>query len=116
MICVLKGSEVTPLSYLGPGEFLGELSFFDSNPRSATVIAVEESTLITIPVTEKERQIPDWLLKMAQSLTTKIRENDELIRKHGIKKKTAETIPPLSIPEQTHYYQVIKRHKDAAQA
>lgn len=114
MICVLKGSQITPLSYLSAGEFLGELSFFDGEPRSATVIAVEESSLIAIPVSEKTKQFPEWLLKLAQSLTKKIRYNDELIRKHGIRKRQVETIKPLSIEEQTHYYQVIKRYQGKA--
>lgn len=114
MICVLKGSQVTPLAYLGAGEFLGELSFFDGQPRSATVIAVEDSIITTINETEKKVEFPGWLLKLAQSLTHKIRYNDELIRKRGIRKNKVDTIKPLTIEEQTYYYQVIKRHQEQA--
>lgn len=113
MICVLKGSEVTPLSYLGPGEFLGELSFFDEQPRSATVIAIEDSVLSTIPSEARNTEFPKWLLSLAKSLTKKIRYSDELIRKRGIRKRQVESIKPLSIEEQTQYYQVIKRYQES---
>jgi len=112
MICVLKGSQVTPLSYLEEGQFLGELSFFDDQPRSATVIATKETSLFAIPFSEKEKQFPDWLLKLGQSLTKKIRHNDELIRKHGLRKKHVESIRPLNIEEQTYYYQLIKKYQN----
>ena len=112
MICVMKGSEIIPLAYLGQGEFLGELSFFDHKPRSATVIALEESILLSVSTHQGEKQIPSGILTMARSLTKKVRYNDELIRKHGLRKRHIESIAPLSIEEQTHFYQVIKKHQE----
>ena len=41
LVCVRKGSQVTAVAKLGPGEYIGELSFFDNKPRGADIIALE---------------------------------------------------------------------------
>src|ERR1044071_10276195 len=42
-----EGKEII-LSMMGPGEFFGEMSLIDNEPRSATVIATETLDLVTI--------------------------------------------------------------------
>jgi CRP-like cAMP-binding protein len=42
-----EGKEII-LSLLGPGDFFGEMSLFDDEPRSATVVATEQLDLVTI--------------------------------------------------------------------
>ncbi|MEK6625118.1 MAG: cyclic nucleotide-binding domain-containing protein [Bdellovibrionota bacterium] len=111
LICVLKGSQVTPLAYLEQGEYFGEMSFFDRRPRSATVIATQDCELVRIPVNELEKQFPLWLYTLATSICTKIRHVDELIRVKGIKKQNVKGIRPLDMKEQTHYFQLIKKAK-----
>ena len=106
MVYVIKGTQVTPLAYLGPGEYIGELSFFDQNPRSANIIALEKSSLIKIPVSTLDKQFPKWLITMAQSITKKLRYTDEIIRQKGIRKKNVETIQALSIDEQRRIFQL----------
>lgn len=107
LVFVVNGTQITPLAYLVDGEYLGELSFFDHQPRSAYVVAVEETTLIQIPTQELERQFPPWLILMARHITSKLRATDELIRKKGLRKQNVEGIKPLSIEEQRHYLSVI---------
>ncbi|MCP4914749.1 MAG: cyclic nucleotide-binding domain-containing protein [Oligoflexia bacterium] len=108
LVFVNNGTKITPLAFLGPGEYIGELSFFDKEPRSAHVICVEPSTLIRIPVTEKEKQFPRWLETIAISITHKLRKTGELVRQKGIRKQNVETMKPLTIEEQRHYYQKLQ--------
>lgn len=110
LVFVTDGTKVTPLAYLGDGEYLGELSFFDGQPRSAHVVCIEDTTLIEIPITEKAKQFPPWLITMAQSITHKLRASSELIRQKGIRKKNVETIKPLSIEEQREYYGHLQKY------
>ncbi|MBM7783494.1 CRP-like cAMP-binding protein [Tenggerimyces flavus] len=45
------------LSVLGPGQMFGELSLFDPGPRSSTVSAVTDATLLALG----QEQLMDWL-------------------------------------------------------
>lgn len=106
LVFVIKGSQVTPLAYLGPGEFVGELSYFDHQPKSAYVIATQETHLIKIPNKLVDKHFPEWMKRLAVDITGKLRATDELIRQKGIRRKKAEGIKPLSIEEQSHYYKL----------
>lgn len=111
LVFVNDGTKITPLAYLGSGEYLGELSFFDKQTRSANVICVEDSTLIQVPVDEIDKQFPKWLVLLAQNLTKKIRKSDELIRKKGIRKQNVESIKALTIDEQRYYFKCLQDYK-----
>jgi CRP-like cAMP-binding protein len=111
MVCLLKKSQVIPIAYLGDGEYFGELSFFDQRPRSATVVCTKDATLSKIPVTEIDQQIPKWLQTLARRMSHKIRSLDELISKRGIRKTKSESIKPLSLEEERHYFSLITQAK-----
>lgn len=112
LIYVNDGTKVTPLAYLGAGEYLGELSFFDHMPRSAHVATLEPTTLIQIPVDQLGQQFPEWLITIAQNITSKLRRTGDVIRQKGIRKQNVETIKPLSIDEQRHYFQLVEKFKE----
>lgn len=111
LVFVSKGSQITPVAYLEKGEIIGELSFFDHEPRSAGVICLSDCSFIKIPSTIVEAKFPDWLKIMALSLTKKIRHYDELIRQKGLRKKNLQSIKPLTIEEQTKIYRRLEEHK-----
>jgi CRP/FNR family cyclic AMP-dependent transcriptional regulator len=108
MICMQKGSQITPLAYLGAGQYLGELSFFDKEPRSATVICVEDTTIIKISSKELKNQFPPWLENCSQSITKRIRGLDAVIRETGIRRTNVGTVKPLSMEEKKHYFDILK--------
>ncbi len=107
IVCLTKGTQVIPIAFLNAGEYFGELSFFDQKPRSAHVIATEDTTLIQIPILELKKHMPKWLLTMAKSITAKIRITDQIIREKGLSKRQTIHMKPLSIEEQRHYYSLI---------
>ena len=113
MVFVQKGSQIIPVAYLGDGEYIGELTFFDEGKRSASIICTEDSEFIKIPVEEMHKHCPVWMKVIGKQLTRKIREGDELIRSKGIRKKNVEGIKPLSIEEQTRCFKIVDQKKNA---
>lgn len=111
MVFVQKGSQIIPVAYLEAGEYIGELSFFDDEPRSASIICIEDTTFKKISAEEMNAHFPNWLKTIGHQLSRKIREGDELIRSKGIRKKKVESIKPLDISEQTRCFKLVDIHK-----
>ena len=111
MVFVQKGSQIIPVAYLGDGEYIGELSFFDEGKRSASIICTEDTEFVKISYEEMNQRCPAWMKTLGQQLTRKIREGDELIRSKGIRKKNVEGIKPLSMEEQTHCFKLVDQKK-----
>jgi CRP-like cAMP-binding protein len=109
LVCVRKGTQVTAIAKLGPGEYIGELSFFDNRPRGADIIALSDCLLVQIPAVEIRESFPGWMATLGKALALKIRMYDEVIRSKGVKKSNVETIKPLSIEEQRTYYQILSK-------
>jgi CRP-like cAMP-binding protein len=111
MVFVQKGSQIIPVAYLGAGEYIGELSFFDEGKRSASIICTEDTEFLKISVDEMHKHCPAWLKTIGIQITKKIREDDELIRSKGIRKKNVEGIKPLSIEDQSHCFKLVDLKK-----
>jgi CRP-like cAMP-binding protein len=62
---ITTGDQETILSTFGPGDFFGDMALFDHGPRSADVVANEDSTLLRLSAVSFER-----LAKEAPSLAT----------------------------------------------
>ncbi len=70
-----EGKELT-LTILTPFQFLGELALLDDVPRSATVIALEQSTLLSINKRDFARLLetyPRMSIPMLRQLTRRVR-------------------------------------------
>jgi CRP/FNR family cyclic AMP-dependent transcriptional regulator len=109
LVCVRKESQVTAIARLGAGEYIGELSFFDNLPRGADIIALDSCQLIKIPAEEIRANFPRWITTLGHGLAQKLRLHDDVIRQRGIKKSNVETIKPLSIDEQRHYFKLLSK-------
>lgn len=107
LICTLKGTEVKALATIIPGEFIGELSFFDGRPRASTVIALEKSTLFQIPKHEMANLLPDWYQLVGANLTKKIRTLDHVVQDSNIRRFSGEGGKSLSIDDQRRLYKAI---------
>ena len=76
------GGEVS-LSTLGKGSFFGEMSLFDEKPRSATVVAQEDTTIVEIRREAFLQQItksPEISLKILAEMAGRIRSTDETVK------------------------------------
>src|SRR4051812_5480731 len=73
LICTVMNTQVKVLARIEPGEFIGELSFFDGKPRASHIVALEESVVQKIPKDELMKHLPFWFVEVGKNLTKKIR-------------------------------------------
>jgi HEAT repeat protein len=77
-VAVRKGGRV--LARLGAGDFFGEMSLFDAEPRSATVIAIGEVEVLSL---QRERfhslvqQRPGILMQLCTTLVRRLRQAEQ---------------------------------------
>jgi len=81
MVGEADGKE-TILSIIGPGEFFGEMSLIDDNPRSASVVAIEPCEMLALTRRDfRKCLVENTLLAMAvmRVLVRRLREADRKI-------------------------------------
>lgn len=100
LICTVQGTQVKAIARIEPGEFIGELSFFDGKPRATHIVAIERSVVIQIPKDEIMDHLPFWFIEVGKNLTKKIRLLDGIVHSSNFRKIGAEDQKPLSIEEQ----------------
>ncbi len=77
-----EGSDVI-LAILGPGDTVGEMSLIDSAGRSASVLTLEETTLLWMDgaaFQQALRAIPDLALNLVKILAARVRLSNELVQ------------------------------------
>ena len=107
LICTLSGTQVKVISRISPGEFVGELSFFDGKPRSGHVLTLEKSKLIRISKSEIVDDLPSWYSQIGISITKKIRHLDQVIQENNLRRSNSDESKPLTIEEQRLIFRLI---------
>ena len=109
LICTLAGTQVKVISRISPGEFVGELSFFDGKPRASYVVTLEKCKMIQIPKHEISGHLPNWFTQIGANITKKIRHLDMVIHSSNLRRSGAEESKPLSQEEQKKLYDLLTK-------
>ena len=78
-----SGGEKRCVGVLGAGELFGEMALVDAEPRSATVSALEETTVIPVTNTflrENIRKDPNFIFQIIETLILRIENSGNLLR------------------------------------
>jgi CRP-like cAMP-binding protein len=78
-----RGGTPISLNTIKSGEFFGEVSLFDGKPRSATVIAKENTTIIEITreiLLSQISKYPDIALKILGKMSQRLRRSDKIVK------------------------------------
>lgn len=90
---ITDGISKKEIDTVSPGQLLGEMSLFDKRLRSASAIALVESSLIKLPYKKLESELetmPEWVQAVLKKLSEKIREANTKI----LTKESQEKAPP----------------------
>ena len=96
-----SGRELT-LAELKPGDFFGEMSLFDGRPRSANVVAVEDSTVLALgreAFAQHLKAHSQTALNMLAELTRRLRRADETVASlalHDVESRLTRTLERLA--------------------
>jgi CRP/FNR family cyclic AMP-dependent transcriptional regulator len=81
------GTRQTPLVFLNPGDFFGEMALVDDSPRSATASAVEDNTQLIVIDRARflfmVRQQPEFALSLMHTLCQRLRDMDKRLSPEG---------------------------------
>lgn len=78
-----KGDSIQQLGTIISGELVGEMSFLDKEPRSASVKAITESVLVVVPLDKMEAILnaqPKWFTALLHTLTDRLRKANARVR------------------------------------
>lgn len=78
-----KGDTQHQIGTIISGELVGEMSFLDKSPRSATVKAMTEATLVVIPNEKLDatlNALPKWFTALLYTLLDRLRKANARIR------------------------------------
>jgi CRP-like cAMP-binding protein len=109
LVCTVSGTKVTALARVNPGEFIGELSFFDNKERASHVVALEHSRLVILSQEEILPNLPKWYVTEAKDLTRKIRRMSHVATESNLRKFTSQDEKPLTIDEQRYVLQALSQ-------
>jgi CRP/FNR family cyclic AMP-dependent transcriptional regulator len=96
-----NGRELT-LSELKPGDFFGEMSLLDNRPRSASVVAVDDATLLVLTrdaFVVHLKAHPQTAINLLSELTRRLRRADETIANlalHDVESRLVRTLERLA--------------------
>jgi len=79
----VKGKHFVEVAKITSNEVIGELSFFDRQPRSATAVALVEVEAIEISFDAMEKiynSIPDYMKTIAAAMAERLRKANDQIR------------------------------------
>lgn len=80
---IAKGKNFIEIARIYPNQVLGELSFFDRRPRSASAIALTDVELLEIKFDGLDKvysTVPDYLKTIITSIVERLRKSNETIR------------------------------------
>ena len=78
-------------SFLGEGEFFGELSLLDDEIRSTNAVAVKDTTIVSFQRSDYVRifrQFPQITLNLLREMTQRLRERDRMIKSMSLQNAT----------------------------
>jgi CRP/FNR family cyclic AMP-dependent transcriptional regulator len=82
-----KEKKLIPISILKEGDFIGELSLFSMEKRSASAIVIKDSEVMIIDKADIQKAVnecPEWVTDIMVTLGDRLRDSTTMLREHNI--------------------------------
>jgi CRP-like cAMP-binding protein len=106
-------NKIAPIAVIGAKDFIGEMSMFSDENRSASAIALVPTELVLIKKSDLRKVVkacPDWVSDIMVTLCDRLRHCDEILKEHSISRELVDG--SITAPEiLSSYAKVIKDHR-----
>lgn len=82
-----QGDGLVPLSVVGAGQFIGEISIFTDEPRSASAIIQEDAQLYLIKKSDIKNIVktcPEWISDIIETLCMRLKHTTDVLKEHKL--------------------------------
>lgn len=107
-------NRITPLANIGAKQFLGEISIFTDETRTANAIVTEESQVYLIKKSDIKKVIrdcPDWLSEIMETLCDRLKHASDVLREHKI--TTDGQVLNVDSTQEKAYLEALSKHRSA---
>jgi CRP/FNR family transcriptional regulator, cyclic AMP receptor protein len=116
-IRIIKETEnrLIPISVVGGKSFIGELSMFSDDVRSASAVAMEKTSVLMVKKTEIRKVLktcPAWVSEIMQTLSGRLRGGLDILREHNIVDGASDTENSLTPEESKNIQGSLSAYRD----
>ncbi|MDC1175294.1 cyclic nucleotide-binding domain-containing protein [Bacteriovoracaceae bacterium] len=114
MIFKDENNRILPITVVGEKDFIGELSMFSDEKRSASAIASEDSQLMMIKKNDIRlvlKECPEWVTSIMNTISDRLRSTVDLLREHRITDDLNTNTKNLTAEETNQFLSSLKDYK-----
>jgi|SRR5690606_16688098 len=82
---------IFPISMIGPKQFIGEISIFTDDHRTACAVVAQDAEVYMIKKSDIKkivRACPDWLSEIMETLCDRLKHATDILREHKLSDST----------------------------
>ncbi len=105
-------NRVTPLAKIGDKQFLGEISIFTDETRTANAIVTEDSQVYLVKKSDIKKVIrdcPEWLSEIMETLCERLKHASDVLREHKI--TSDGQVLSLNSNQEKEYLEALNKHR-----
>lgn len=114
MIVKDENNRIIPITVVGEKDFIGELSMFSDEKRSASAIASEDTQLMMIKkndIRQVLKECPDWVTNIMNTISDRLRSTVDLLREHRITDDMSSNMRSLSTEETNQFLSSLNEYR-----
>lgn len=107
-----EGNRLFPISSIGPKQFIGEISIFTDENRTASAVVSEDAQVYLLKKSDIKkivRSCPEWLSEIMETLCDRLKHATDILREHKI--SDTDTDNAISPQAEKEFLEAINKHR-----